>query len=129
MLTAEGTPVVVPMAGTILTTGYQIGGAGYYAVERTGVGFDFMFAHCKSQSLVVSAGEAVSAGQALCAAGQTGDATTPHLYFEMWVGGWQAVGARPIDPLPYLQAWERGGAGLRPWPGRPRQWVECSRRE
>lgn len=110
VLTAEGTPVLVPMAGTILTIGYQAAGAGYYAVERTGVGLDFMLAHCEAQSLVVSPGVAVSAGQALCAAGQTGDATTPHLYIEVWVGGWQTAGAHTIDPLPYLEAWERGGA-------------------
>ena len=108
VLTAEGTPVVVPLAGTITTTSYQAGGAGYYAVEHTGVGFDFMFAHCEANSLAVSAGQAVAAGQALCKAGQTGDATAPHLHFEMWVGGWQAKGGEPIDPLPYLEAWEAG---------------------
>jgi biotin carboxyl carrier protein len=108
VLTVEGTPVVVPLAGTITTTSYQAGGAGYYAVEHTGVGFDFMFAHCEADSLAVSAGQAVAAGQALCKAGQTGDATAPHLHFEMWVGGWQAKGGEPIDPLPYLEAWEAG---------------------
>ena len=107
VLTAEGTPVVVPLAGTILTTSYQAGGAGYYAVEHTGVGFDFMFAHCEAGSLAVSTGESVAAGQSLCKAGQTGDATAPHLDFEMWVGGWQAPGGYPIDPLVYLEAWER----------------------
>jgi murein DD-endopeptidase MepM/ murein hydrolase activator NlpD len=106
VLTAEGTPVVVPLAGTITSTSYQAGGAGYYAVEHTGIGFDFMFAHCEASSLAVSADQAVAAGQALCKAGQTGDATAPHLHFEMWVGGWQAPGGEPIDPLPYLQAWE-----------------------
>jgi murein DD-endopeptidase MepM/ murein hydrolase activator NlpD len=106
VLTAEGTPVVVPLAGTITTTSYQAGGAGYYAVEHTGVGFDFMFAHCEADSLALSAGQVVSAGQALCKAGQTGDATAPHLHFEIWVGGWQAAGGQPIDPLPYLEAWE-----------------------
>jgi murein DD-endopeptidase MepM/ murein hydrolase activator NlpD len=106
VLAAEGTQVVVPLAGTITSTSYQAGGAGYYAVEHTGVGFDFMFAHCEAGSLAVSAGQLVAAGQALCKAGQTGDATAPHLHFEMWVGGWQAPGAEPIDPLPYLQAWE-----------------------
>jgi biotin carboxyl carrier protein len=110
VLTAEGTPVAVPLAGTITTTSYQAGGAGYYAVEHTGVGFDFMFAHCEANSLAVSTGQAVSAGQALCKAGQTGDATAPHLHFEIWVGGWQAPGGEPIDPLPYLQAWEAHAA-------------------
>jgi Peptidase family M23 len=109
VLTAEGTPVVLPMAGTILTTSYQAGGAGYYAVEHTSVGFDFMFAHCQAGSLAVSTGQGVTAGQQLCKAGQTGDATAPHLHFEMWVGGWQAAGGYPIDPLPYLEAWDRVG--------------------
>ncbi len=108
MLTAEGTPDVAPLAGTISYTSFQAGGAGYYLVERTLVGFDLMFAHCKEASLVVSTGQAVAAGQPLCQAGQTGEATGPHLHFEMWVGGWQAPDGHSIDPLPYLQAWEHG---------------------
>jgi biotin carboxyl carrier protein len=106
VLASEGTPVVAPLAGTILTTSYQAGGAGYYAVEHTLVGFDFMFAHCKPSSLAVGSGQAVAAGQMLCLAGQTGDATTPHLHFEIWVGGWQSPTGHPIDPLPYLEAWD-----------------------
>jgi biotin carboxyl carrier protein len=107
ILTAEGTPVVAPLAGTILTTSYQEAGAGYYAVQETEIGFDFMFAHCQLGSLAVSTGQAVTAGQTLCKAGQTGDATAPHLDFEMWVGGWQTATGHPINPLPYLEAWER----------------------
>lgn len=110
ILTAEGTPDVAPLAGTITSTSYQASGAGYYAVEHTLIGFDFMFAHCKEASLAVSAGQAVAAGQQLCQAGQTGDATAPHLHFEMWVGGWQAAGGHSIDPLPYLEAWEQATA-------------------
>jgi murein DD-endopeptidase MepM/ murein hydrolase activator NlpD len=110
ILTEEGTPIVAPFAGTITQATYQAEAAGYYAVEHTGVGFDFMFAHCRAGSLAVSRGEQVSAGQQLCAAGQTGDATAPHLHFEMWVGGWWAPGGHPIDPLPYLEAWERASA-------------------
>jgi murein DD-endopeptidase MepM/ murein hydrolase activator NlpD len=106
VLAAEGTPVVAPLAGTITTTSYQAGGAGFYAVEHTAGAFDFMFAHCQASTLAVSAGQAVTAGQVLCHVGQTGDATAPHLHFEMWVGGWQAKGGEPIDPLPYLEAWE-----------------------
>jgi murein DD-endopeptidase MepM/ murein hydrolase activator NlpD len=106
VLTEEGTPIVAPFAGSITQASYQAGAAGYYVVEHTGVGLDFMFAHCREGSLAVSSGQAVSAGQQLCAAGQSGDATTPHLHFEIWVGGWWAPGGHPIDPLPYLQAWE-----------------------
>ena len=109
VLAAEGTPELAPTAGTIESTSYQAGGAGYYIVEHTSVGFDFMFAHCEAGSFAVSATQAVTAGQALCALGQTGDATAPHLHFEMWVGGWQAAAGHPIDPLPYLEAWDHTG--------------------
>ena len=107
VLTAEGTPVLAPLPGTITWTSYQAGGAGYYAVEHTSIGLDFMFAHCQAGTLAVSAGETVTAGATLCHAGQTGDATAPHLHLEIWVGGWQAPGGHSIDPLPYLEAWER----------------------
>ena len=110
ILTAEGSPDVAPFNGTIATAKNQPGGAGYYVVEHTAVGFDLMFAHCKAGSFGVSTGDTVAAGQQLCLAGQTGDATAPHLHFEMWVGGWQASSGHPIDPLPYLEAWEHDGA-------------------
>jgi Peptidase family M23 len=109
VLTAEGTPVLAPLAGVIESTSFQEGGAGYYVVEHTSVGFDFFFAHCQAASFAVSAHQGVSPGQQLCRAGQTGDATAPHLHFEMWVGGWWAPGGHPIDPLPYLEAWDRTG--------------------
>ena len=105
VLTPEGTPVVAPYAGTITYATYQAGGGGYYLVEHTHVGFDFMYAHCMANSFAVKAEQEVSAGQQLCKAGQTGDATAPHLHFEMWPGGWHAAGINPIDPLPYLEAW------------------------
>jgi murein DD-endopeptidase MepM/ murein hydrolase activator NlpD len=110
VLTAEATPVVAPLTGVITTTAYQAAGAGYYVVEHTGVGLDFMFAHCKEKSIAVATGAAVRPGQTVCLAGQTGDAQTPHLHFEVWVGGWQAATGHPIDPLPYLQAWDRTGS-------------------
>lgn len=108
ILTAEGTPVIAPLAGTISWTAFQASGAGYYAVEHTAIGFDFMFAHCKAGTLSVSAEQAVAPGTQICQAGQTGDATAPHLHFETWVGGWQVKGGHSIDPLPYLEAWEHG---------------------
>jgi hypothetical protein len=109
VLTAEGTPVLAPLGGEIVTASYQAGGAGYYTVLHTRSGFDFMFAHCQAGSLAAGGGETVAAGQQLCRAGQTGDATIPHVHLEMWVGGWRTVAGHPIDPLPYLQALDRSG--------------------
>jgi Peptidase family M23 len=109
VLTAEGTTVLAPLAGEIVTASYQAGGAGYYAVLHTRSGFDFMFAHCEAGSLAAGSGQTVAAGQQLCRAGQTGDATGPHVHVEMWVGGWRTANGHPIDPLPYLQALDRSG--------------------
>jgi murein DD-endopeptidase MepM/ murein hydrolase activator NlpD len=108
VLAAEGLPVLAPLAGTIVATGYQAAGAGWYATEHTTGAFDFFFAHCQSGSLAVKEGEVVAAGAQICRVGMTGDATGPHLHFEIWLGGWRAKGGYPIDPLPYLEAWERG---------------------
>jgi len=108
ILAAEGLPDVAPMAGTIITTGNQVGAAGWYVAEHTSGAFDFFFAHCEAGSIAVHAGQPVTAGQQLCLLGQTGDATGPHLHFEMWLGGWRAPGGHATDPLPYLEAWERG---------------------
>jgi hypothetical protein len=111
VLTSEGTPIVAPLAGTVLTVGYEASGAGYYAAEHTAAGMDFFFAHCMPGSLAVATGVPVAAGQLLCRAGQTGAATAPHLHFEIWVGSWRGPGGYPIDPLPYLQAWDHTVAG------------------
>jgi murein DD-endopeptidase MepM/ murein hydrolase activator NlpD len=106
ILTAEGTPDLAPLAGTVEWTGNQPGGAGYYVEEHTTIGFDLFFAHCQAGTFAVVQGQVVGAGQVLCHAGQTGDASAPHLHFEMWVGGWHTASGHPIDPLPYLEAWE-----------------------
>jgi murein DD-endopeptidase MepM/ murein hydrolase activator NlpD len=107
VLASEGLQVVAPLAGTIVTTGFQASAAGWYVAEHTPTTFDFFFAHCQAGSLAVSTGQIVGAGQPLCKVGQTGDATGPHLHFEMWIGGWQAPAGHPVDPLPYLEAWDR----------------------
>ena len=104
---AEGTPVVAPVAGTILKTDYQAGGAGHYVVQNANDGRAFFFAHCRTNTIAVTAGQAVSAGQQLCGVGKTGSATGPHLHFEIWVGGWRTAGGSFIDPLAQLRSWDR----------------------
>jgi Peptidase family M23 len=101
-----GTPVVAPRGGLIKHVGYQEGGAGYYLVlHGEGGTFDYVFDHLRKYSILVRAGQTVATGQQLAQVGATGDATGPHLHFEIWEGPW-FEGGQPIDPLPYLRRWD-----------------------
>ena len=103
---AAGTPVVSPLAGTVYWVAYQAGGAGYYVVVSGADGRDYVFMHFLDGSTAVVKGQAVTAGQRLGLVGATGDATGPHLHFEIWPDGWYASKtSQPIDPLPDLLAW------------------------
>src|SRR5207244_2123574 len=108
VLAAEGTPIVAPLAGTILYVDYQPEGAGRYIVENAVDGRAFFFAHCRTNTIAVTPGQAVAAGASLCGVGHTGDAEGPHLHFEIWEGGWRVdKGSHFVDPLPQLKAWDR----------------------
>lgn len=108
VLAAEGTPVVAPEAGTIVARDYQAGAAGFYLTEDAADGRSFFFAHCRADTFAVGVGQAVAAGQQLCQVGHTGDATGPHLHFEIWLGGWRRdARSAVIDPLAQLQAWDK----------------------
>jgi murein DD-endopeptidase MepM/ murein hydrolase activator NlpD len=105
VIAAQGTPIVAPRGGTVTAVAYQAGGAGYYVVvSGAGEDIDYAFMHLVAGSTRVHVGEVIATGQRIGDVGATGDATGPHLHFEMWVGAWQA-GGHPIDPLPYLQRW------------------------
>lgn len=106
---AAGSPIVAPVAGTITVTSYQAHAAGYYVVEQANDGRSFFFAHCQKGSFGAEAGEVVSAGAPICRMGSTGDASGPHLHFEMWLGGWRVdAKSRFVDPVAQLRAWDRG---------------------
>ncbi len=108
VVAAEGTPVVAPTAGTIAFVDYQPSGAGRYIVQAAADGRAFFFAHCRTNTIAVIAGQAVAAGAPLCGVGHTGAASGSHLHFEIWVGGWRVdENSHFIDPLPQLLAWDR----------------------
>jgi len=107
ILAAEGTPVVAPVAGVVRFTDYQASAAGYYVVEYANDGRAFFFAHCQKDSFGTAEGGAVAQGGPICLVGHTGDATGPHLHFELWPNGWRDIrGTAPVDPLPQLRAWD-----------------------
>ncbi len=98
---AEGTPVISPGAGTVNVVAYQAKGAGHYVV----ISGDFVFMHLQTDSIAVTKGQTVVAGQRIASVGSTGESEGPHLHFEYWPNGWWAKGSEPVDPLPMLQAW------------------------
>lgn len=100
---ALGTPVVSPTAGTVTAVDFQRSGAGYYVVVHSVDGRDFFLCHFQKGTTAVTLGQPVTAGQQLGAVGMTGDASGPHLHFEIWEGGWR--GGYPIDPLAQLKVW------------------------
>ena len=111
VLTAEGTPVVAPLAGTILTTSYQAGGAGYYAVEQTG---DRLRLHVRPLPGRVARGEHRPGGVAWAGAVQGRpdrrcDGAAPGLRD---VGRWLA-GRRPGIRSTRCRTWKPGNARRR----------------
>lgn len=106
VVASSGQAIVAPVAGTVTWKANQPGGAGIYLVVRgAGDARDYVFMHIKRGTVLVALGEAVRDGQQLAQVGATGDASGPHLHFEIWLDGWGTRAGTPIDPLPQLRRW------------------------
>jgi murein DD-endopeptidase MepM/ murein hydrolase activator NlpD len=105
-MAACGTPLVAARGGTVQYSGYQYAAGNYVVIDGKGSSLDFMYAHLAEPSPLLT-GEQVRTGQPIGIVGDTGDATACHLHFEIWTApGWYEGGS-PIDPLPYLEKWDR----------------------
>lgn len=78
------TPVYATRSGIVTTTTYS-NAAGYYVTINHGDGFSSIYMHLNNY--VVSAGQAVSAGQLIGYVGRTGIATGYHLHFGIAYNG------------------------------------------
>ena len=102
---ACGERLVAAQSGNVKVRAYQASGAGYYVVIDGSDGFDYVYMHLAKASWA-TAGTYVSAGTQIGRVGASGNASGCHLHFEMWTSpGWFSGGA-PVDPLPYLLAWD-----------------------
>jgi murein DD-endopeptidase MepM/ murein hydrolase activator NlpD len=93
---ASGKIVVAARDGVVESTGWENGGGGNTIIISHGGGLTTKYCHLLSGSISVSPGEHVSAGQAIARVGMTGDATGPHLHFEI------AVNGNRVNPLNYI---------------------------
>ncbi len=105
VLASCGLPVVSVMTGTVQYAGYQSAAGNYIVIDNNGTEDDFVYMHLAYPASPSTLNAPVAAGQPIGVVGKTGDATGCHLHFEYWQGDWFG-GGHPIDPLPYLLAWD-----------------------
>lgn len=90
----EGTPIVAAGVGTVIYAAYNGGGYGNLVVIQHRLGYTSWYGHMSRITAYV--GEDVVGGTRIGYVGSTGDATGPHLHFEV------RHYDTPIDPVPLL---------------------------
>ena len=106
VMAACGVPVIAARGGRVQYSGYHSAAGNYVVIDGKGTTLDFMYAHFAEPS-PLKTGDTVRTAQPIGIVGDTGSATACHLHFEIWTTpGWYEGGS-PIDPLPYLQRWDR----------------------
>ncbi len=91
ILSPQGVPVGAAHSGRVVYAGRHEGGWGIEVTIAHGNGVRTIYAHLSTTA--VSVGERVAAGAMIGRVGSTGDATGPHLHFEVRVRG------ATVDPL------------------------------
>lgn len=82
-----GAPALAADSGYVVAAGWDDSGYGRMVVIDHGNGFQTLYAHL--QVFYVKVGQSIAKGQQLGEVGTTGNATGPHLHFEVHQGGTQ----------------------------------------
>ncbi|MBI2433761.1 MAG: M23 family metallopeptidase [Candidatus Hydrogenedentes bacterium] len=90
-----GAPVVATADGLVIFAGYERGYGKVVVLQHPGQ-IETRYAHLNTCDVAV--GDQVRQGQSLGAVGQTGNASTPHLHYEVRLAG------KPVNPGGYLPA-------------------------
>ncbi len=104
-----GTPVHAAADGIVGSAGWD-GGFGIKVDVNHENGYHTWYAHLSR--VAVSPGQHVRKGDTIAYVGATGEATGPHLHYQVMLGG------QPIDPAPYLNGVPARVLATLPSPGR-----------
>jgi murein DD-endopeptidase MepM/ murein hydrolase activator NlpD len=99
----KGTDIFAALDGQVVASGMQKQYGNFVAIDH-GNGVVTLYAHCNRN--FVEAGEIVRRGQKIAEVGRTGNATGPHLHFELRKGG------IPQNPLPMMNDMEEISADM-----------------
>jgi murein DD-endopeptidase MepM/ murein hydrolase activator NlpD len=103
IMAACGSPLVAVSHAKVKFVSFQKLAGNYVVLRYKKLHQDYFYAHL--DTALVAKGQVVEAGQQIATVGDTGDATTCHLHFELWSGKWYR-GGHPINPTPFLQNWD-----------------------
>jgi murein DD-endopeptidase MepM/ murein hydrolase activator NlpD len=95
----RGTTVKAAASGVVIFSGWKSNGGGYQVWISHGSGLYTTYNHMSSVS--VGRGQHVGRSQQVGRVGMTGNATGPHLHFEVWRGPVWSGGTR-VNPMLYL---------------------------
>lgn len=95
ILACEGTPIRAALDGTVVYSDNKLAGYGNLVIMDHGGGLATVYGHNRLN--LVRVGARVRRGTVIAEVGQTGNATTPHLHFEV------RRGQMPVDPELYLR--------------------------
>ena len=90
-----GTTVTAAADGRVISAGWNDGGYGNLIIIDNGGSMSTLYAHLSQ--IFVTSDQEVKRGQAIGAAGSTGESTGPHVHFEVRIDG------KPVDPMSYLR--------------------------
>jgi len=88
-------PVVAAASGKVVSAGATAGYGNAVVLQHFG-GIRTLYGHLASIAAKIAPGVSVAIGQVLGVEGSTGASTGNHLHFEV------IVGAKPIDPVPFM---------------------------
>jgi murein DD-endopeptidase MepM/ murein hydrolase activator NlpD len=94
-----GTSIRAAAAGTVIFAGWKSNGGGYQVWVSDGNNYYTGYHHMSV--VLVHAGQRIGRGQVIGRVGMTGNATGPHLHFEVWIGPIWAGGYR-VNPNAYF---------------------------